>query len=218
MEPRHQDPHAPANATRGLEGAAAEVLRRIRALGRPHTVVGVTGPVGSGKSTLARMIAGSTAHLATATPNACVLPTDAYLPDYATIPELERDLPEHADLDLLARNLNELRAHRRTHVPVWSFHTHKRESLKELVLESDLIVVEGIHALDARIIHAIDIRVLVDAPPDVRWARWEQIETSGQRGWGVNLARDHFQRVAEPTFHSRIDHIRRVADLIVWNT
>lgn len=204
------EPRPPENVTRGLDAAADEVLRRVRARGRPHTVVGITGPVGSGKSTLARMIVDAL--------GACLLPTDAYLPDYTTVPELERDLPEHADLDLLARNLDDLRTRRRTHVPVWSFHTHKRESLRELILDGDLIVVEGIHALDARVIHAIDIRVLVDAPSEVRWARWEQIESSGERGWGVDLARDHFQRVAEPTFHNRIDHLRRVADLVVWNT
>lgn len=190
---------------KGLAAGAARALELAQVRHASPVVIGVTGPVASGKSSLARMLGGS------------IIPTDAYLPNYDAVPELERDRPEHADLDLLTRNLGELRRAGRTRIPVWSFHTHRRESLREIALESDIIVVEGIHALDDRILPALDLRVLVDAPPAVRWGRWEHIETSGQRGWGVDMARDHFDRVAEPTFLSRIEALRRVADLIVWN-
>ncbi len=192
-----------------MREGAAEILRAAEALADRPVVIAITGPVGSGKSTLASAIGAAL--------DACIVPTDAYLPDYAHVDELERDLPEHADLDLLARNIADLASTRRASIPIWSFHTHRREGLREVVLTGRSIVVEGIHALDERLHPHLDLRVLVDAPADVRWNRWEHIETSGQRGWGVDLARRHFERVAEPTFAGRLERIRQAADIIVWN-
>jgi uridine kinase len=99
-------------------------------------------------------------------------------------------------------------------------------------LPARLIVVEGIHAfhepgaLDASnpraasapaLASLIDLRAFVEAPAEVRWARWERIEASGERGWGVEVARAFFHEVAEPTFARFAEAYRSRADVVVVN-
>lgn len=181
--------------------AGVDALSRA---GRSRVVVGITGPVGAGKTTLALSLGGT------------VISTDWYLPDYETVEYSRRDLPEVADLAALAQDLASLRSHGRAEVPVWSFATHRREGRAE-VTAPGLIVVEGIHALHDRALPHLDLRVFVDAPDTVRWTRWEALEASGQRGWGVAAAREYFDRVAEPTYRSRESLYRSRADFIVLN-
>lgn len=187
-----------------FEEAVAWLEGRARAIAQGVVVVGITGPVGAGKSTLARAL------------SVCVLSTDDYLPDYDRVAYHERDDPAHADLPLLAHHLRELAAGRRIRVPVWSFQTHRREG-ERAATPSPIIVVEGLHALHASVLPALDVRVFVDAPRGVRWERWERIEASGERGWGVEKAREFFDEVAEPTFARLGEGYRRAADVIVVN-
>ncbi len=190
-----------------LWGAAVSHLSR-----QASVVIGITGPVGSGKSTLARLL------------HACVpegwrgpiIATDDYLPDYEGISPLERDLPEHADLAGLARDLALLKAGRPASVPVWSFKSHRREGVRE-VGPSTVVICEGIHALHAIPRAQVDLRVFVDAPRDVRWSRWEAIERLGERGFGVEAARVHFDTIAEPTFERRAEEYRGQAHVVVLN-
>ncbi len=171
-------------------------------------VIAITGPVGAGKSTLASLL------------SACVVSTDHYLPDYHLVPEHERDLPHRADFARLAQDLASLRRGVETTIPVWSFQTHRREGAQRIT-PAHPIVLEGIHALhepeSQPLTHLIDIRVYVDAPRATRWSRWEQIESSGERGWGVEKARAFFDAVAEPTFAQYESLYKSRADIVVVN-
>jgi uridine kinase len=187
-----------------LADAAEAIRRRALALATPRAIIAITGPVGAGKSTLARAL------------GATILATDDYLPDYAAVAPLERDDPRHADLARLARDLASLRAGSETLVPSWCFHAHRRVGEKRIA-PADLIIVEGIHALHPPAGDAADLRVFVDAPPSVRWSRWEALETRGERGMGVARAREHFESVAEPTFQRFAPGYRAAAHLIVVN-
>ncbi len=186
-----------ADAPRAVLVAAAQ-------LRRPVVVVGITGPVGAGKSTLASRIAPS------------IIRTDDYLPDYESVPYDERDQARHADLSRLGLDLAGLREGRAVMAPVWSFHSHRREGQRRIE-PAPLIVCEGIHALEAAVLAQLDIRVFVEAPAVVRWGRWEDLELRGVRGWGVDAAREYFDRVAEPTFAASHDRYRAAAHFIVTN-
>jgi uridine kinase len=200
-------------ASTGITIAWEEAPRRVAALAdsvavaidrsRP-IVVGITGPVASGKSTLAAQLSG------------CIVPTDAYLPDYEVVPYAERDLPRHADLARLVKDLEALRSGARTEIPVWSFDTHRREGARPIE-PAPLIVCEGIHALDERVVGVLDVKVFVESPRGVRLDRWEARERSGARGWSVEYAQQFFREVAEPTFHALTPHYRARADFIVVN-
>jgi uridine kinase len=177
----------------------------------PRPIVGITGPVGSGKSTLAGRIA--------AWAGGCVLSTDRYLPDYDKVAYAERDEPAAADLARLVADLAALAAGRRTRVPIWSFQTHRREGEEwvEPPTTGGVVVCEGLHALHMPVAGSLSRRVYVEASAAVRWARWEVLETTGVRGWGPVVAREFFDRVAEPTFAKWAEGLRRSADVIVVN-
>lgn len=188
----------------------AEAAEKIREAAWPAgeradvVVIGITGPVGSGKSTLARAI------------SECVISTDWYLPDYDLVEERFRDRPELADLDLLAKNLADLRSGNPTRAPVWSYTTHARAGAREVV-PAPIVVCEGIHALHAIPRPHLDLRVFVEAPRDVRWGRWEAMERDGQKGWTVEVAREHFEKIAEPTWEMFEAEYRRHAEIVVIN-
>lgn len=167
-------------------------------------MIAITGPVGSGKSTLASRLGGVR------------LATDDYLPDYDAIEPHERDLPERSHLDELAEHVASLRRGEPTATPIWCFERHARVG-RRMTPAGDPVVVEGIHALDSRVAHIADVRVFVDAPPSVRWARWEAIERAGLRGFGVEAARVHFDTIAEPTFAANEAAYRAAADVLVSN-
>ena len=190
--------------------ALRRLLEAVRAEaedGRP-LIVGITGPVGSGKTSLAARLL--------APVRGTLLSTDHYLPDYDSLPEHERDDPRHADLPLLAEHLAALRRAEPIDRPVWSFHSHSRVGV-ERVEPAPLIACEGIFALHPAVRAAIDLAVFVDAPAGVRWRRWERLEVSGERGWGVEHARRYFATVAEPTFDRYAEAYKASADLVVIN-
>jgi uridine kinase len=170
-------------------------------------VIGITGPVGAGKSHLSGILRGNSGiHLA----------TDDYLPDYDKVAYEDRDDPDLADSAALIANLQDLRSGRSTSVPRWSFQSHSRVGYRDVV-PTNLILVEGIHALHERLLPHLDVCVFVEAPPDVRWKRWEHLETTGQRGWGVEVAKQFFHAVAEPTFQKYSPIYKSRAHFIVRN-
>lgn len=167
-------------------------------------VIAIGGAVGSGKSTLAARVGG------------CVISTDHYLPNYDEVPELQRDEPEHADLDRLHQDLLALRERGETDIPTWCFQAHRRIGTSRARAESH-IVCEGIFALHPKLIQAVDVRVLVRASSSTRWGRWEDLERRGERGMGVEQARAHFESVAEPTYARHAPLYERGLDYIVLN-
>lgn len=192
---------------RGLVRAVAAGRASGRGAGRP-VIVGITGPVGSGKTTIAaRLVEGV---------GGVVLSTDHYLPDYDGLREGERDEPGHADLALLAEHLASLGRGEAVERPVWSFRSHSRVGFAR-VEPGPLIVCEGIFSLHGAVRAGIDVGVFVEAPAAVRRARWERIEASGERGWGIERARRYFATVAEPTFARFAGEYRAAADLVIVN-
>jgi uridine kinase len=172
--------------------------------GRAHLLVAVTGPVGAGKSSLAARL------------SECVVRTDDFLPDHEGVPMIERDDPEHADLSGLGEVLDALLAGREAEVPVWSFHTHRREGSRRLGARP-VIVCEGIHAFGEPVRSRATLLVYVEASPAQRWSRWERLERRGERGWGVERARRYFDEVAEPAFGRRSRALRSMAHIRVLN-
>lgn len=190
----------------GWDEGLAEVQRRIelRSAGDEVVIVCVSGPVGAGKTSFARGLGG------------VVISTDDYLPDYSSVAMHERDDPERADLELLAEHLRELTAGRAAAIPRWSFKEHRR--VGHCVVEpGELVVCEGIFALHERVAAGGDVCVFVEASAEARWRRWEEIEETGERGWGAQAAREHFEGVAEPTFAKHAAGYRARADVIVVN-
>lgn len=194
-------------------GLIAAVMASKRAEGGAGPgVVGVTGAPGSGKSLLAGLIAACA-------PGSIVLSTDHYLPDYSGLERHEYDLPERADLGLLAEHVAGLQRGDRVERPVWSFATHRRVGVVGLAppASGGLIVVEGIHALAARVRGLIEVGVYVESPASVRLGRVVARELAGERGWTATEAGAFLREVADPTFAAWADGYRGGADVIVHN-
>jgi uridine kinase len=168
-------------------------------------VVGIGGAVGSGKSTLASRL------------DAAVISTDNYLPDYAMTPDHLRDEPESSNLNGLANDLLKIKEHGVAEIPTWCFQKHRSIGTQSIIAERG-IVCEGLFALHPALAHSIDIRVMVMADKTVRWKRWKAIEESGQRGWGVERAKQHFDEIAEPTFSKYVQLYHEDIDFIVHNS
>lgn len=195
--------HASWDEAPGLIRSRLGLLRGELGAASP-LVVGITGPVGSGKSTLAARVGG------------LCLSTDRYLPDYHELAEDERDEPRHAAISLLAEHLAALRRGEAVDAPAWSFRSHRREGCVRLE-PAALVVCEGLFALRPEVREHLDLGVYVDAPADVRRARWEALEQAGVRGWGVERAGAYFETVAEPTFQRYAGEYRGCAAIVVVN-
>lgn len=167
-------------------------------------VLAVGGPVGSGKSTLARTLGGT------------VIATDDYLPDYEKVDYELRDEPSSSDLSRLADDLVALQVTGKGKIPRWCYQEHRRVDYR-MIEAGDLIICEGLFALHPLIASIMDIRVLVRADRHVRWGRWEKIEQTGERGWGVERAREHFNHVADPTYEKHAHLYEEDLDYIVMN-
>lgn len=144
-----------------LAGAIAEVHTRRRPV-----LFGVAGGVAVGKSTTARRVGERLGDLGLV---AEVLPTDAFLMTNAELSarglDLRKGFPDSYDRVALVGALAQLRRGERTEVPVYSHLTYDRVAGASQVLEPDLdvVVLEGVNALQEPAVGMLDLSVYVDA-------------------------------------------------------
>ena len=135
-------------------------------------IIGIAGGTGSGKTTVAQKIAD-------ALPDASVafLDMDGYYRDFSHLPMEDRrkinwDHPETFDLDLFASHLAQLARGESVQKPVYDFTQHVRSPRTEEIQAADVVVVDGILLFaDERIRDFLDVKVFVDADPDIRLVR-----------------------------------------------
>lgn len=187
----------------------------ISAEGAGVLVIGLAGGTGSGKTSLARRLRARFPE-----GQVQVLHQDAYYRDqsHLTLEERQRinyDHPRSLDNDLLVDHLDQLRRGREVHQPVYSFLTHTRTGETVLVKPARVLLVEGILVLeDARLRERMDIKVFVDADPDVRLIRRLQRDLA-ERGRSVESVVEQYLRAVRPMHLRFVEPSRRYADLIL---
>jgi len=165
-------------------------------------VVGIAGGTGAGKTFVAQRI------------NGTVISMDHY---YKRIKRLDKgnwDRPGSLHLNLLRENLLQLKNGLPARVPVWDYFTHSRKGF-ETMPPSEVIVVDGLHALHPKIVDLLDLKVFVEAGKEHRLQRKLDRDLKERGGWTKETSEEYFHKVAEPMYVKHIEPKRAHADLII---
>jgi uridine kinase len=174
--------------------------------------VGIAGGTGAGKTTLARTLAASLGGVV-------VLDLDSYYLDRSGLPPQARerlnfDEPEAIDVGLLVAHLGRLRNGRAIEKPRYSFESHTRVGV-DPIGPAPVVLVEGLLTLwwdELR--DALDLKIYLDAPPDVRLARRirRDIEWRGRTAESVLR---QYEATVRPMHDLYVAPTRAFADLVL---
>jgi len=178
-------------------------------------IIGIAGGTGSGKSTVARKVA-------EAMPDSSVafLEMDAYYRDFRhlSMTELQRvnwDHPDAFDVELLTEHLSALESGTAVDTPVYEFATHSRSTRTRRIEPADVVVIDGILLLaDANVRALCEVKVFVDADPDIRLIRRIRRDTS-VRGRTLESVLEQYLTTVQPMHLQFVEPSKRYADVIV---
>lgn len=178
-------------------------------------IIGIAGGSGSGKSTVARNVA-----QALRTESVAFIDMDAYYLNFAHLPLPDRrkinwDHPETFDWELLVGQLTELAAGESIEKPVYDFVSHTRSDRTLVVPPAHVVVVDGILLFsDARVRDLCDVKVFVDADPDIRLIRRIRRDMS-KRGRPLDEILEQYVTTVQPMHLQFVEPTKRYADVIV---
>jgi len=178
-------------------------------------IIGVAGGTGSGKSTVARNVA-----QALQTESVAFIDMDAYYLNFAHLSLAERrkinwDHPDAFDWELLVGQLTRLAAGESVEKPVYDFVSHLRSDRTLVVPSAHVVVVDGILLFsDARVRDLCDVKVFVDADPDIRLIRRIRRDMA-KRGRPLDEILDQYVTTVQPMHLQFVEPTKRYADVIV---
>lgn len=176
-------------------------------------VIGITGGSGSGKSTIVRKIS-------EVCPDFAFIAQDNYYKsasfiNNSNITAFNFDHPDAFDMELLHRNLKDLKDGKAVDIPQYDFVHHCRKSQTMHLEPAPLIIVEGLMVLhDPEIRKLLDLKIYVDTPDDIRFIRRLQRDIN-ERGRTVESVIKQYLEVVRPGHMSFIEPTKEFADLIV---
>ena len=176
-------------------------------------VIGITGGSGSGKSTIVRKIS-------EVCPDFAFIAQDNYYKsasfiNNSNITAFNFDHPDAFDMELLHRNLRDLKDGKGVDIPQYDFVHHCRKSETVHLDPAPLIIVEGLMVLhDPEIRKLLDLKIYVDTPDDIRFIRRLQRDID-ERGRTVESVIKQYLEVVRPGHMSFIEPTKEFADLIV---
>lgn len=178
-------------------------------------IIGIAGGSGSGKSTVARNVA-----RALHAESVAFIDMDAYYRNFAHLSLDERravnwDHPDAFDWELLVSQLAQLADGQPIDKPVYDFVTHARTEETVIVPPARVVVVDGILLFsDARVRDLCDVKVFVDADPDIRVIRRIKRDMT-RRGRPLAEIIDQYLTTVQPMHLEFVEPTKRYADVIV---
>ncbi len=178
-------------------------------------IIGIAGGSGSGKTTLAVNII---RHFPTGT--VLLFQHDAYYYDLSFMPDpnpanINYDHPDSLETALCVRHLQSLKNGEEVLQPIYDFSTHRRLTETKVLEPLPIIIVEGILVLaEPTLREEMDIRVYVDAEPDIRLLRRMERDIM-TRGRSVTSVRDQYYATVRPMFEQFVAPSKKHADIIV---
>jgi uridine kinase len=178
-------------------------------------ILGIAGGSGSGKSTVARNVI-----KALGAGSMCAIDMDGYYRNFAHLPFDERkavnwDHPDAFDWDLLIDHLGRLRRREPIDKPLYDFVTHTRRAETLRIEPTDVVVVDGILLFaDQRVRDLCDVKVFVDADPDIRLIRRIRRDMA-KRGRPLEEILEQYLTTVQPMHLQFVETSKRYADIIV---
>jgi uridine kinase len=182
---------------------------------RKPFIIGVAGGTGSGKTTVTEKVLEAAGVGSVAT-----LAQDSYYRDQTDLEPSERkkinyDHPDAFDWDLLVAHLEALRDDEPVFSPIYDFTNDNRSGNTVPVMPAPIIVLEGILVLyDPRLRDLFNLKIFVDADPDVRFIRRLERDVR-ERGRTPENVIHHYLESIRPSHLQFTEPTKRYADLII---
>jgi uridine kinase len=147
---------------------------------------------------------------------------DAYYRDLPHLDFDERarvnyDHPDSLETELLIHHIEELRAGRVIHRPVYDFAVHRRTTDTVLIKPEPVVVIEGILVLsEPELRKVMDLRVYVDADADLRLLRRLHRDIV-ERERTLESVVSQYRETVRPMHLQFVEPSKRYADIIVPN-
>ncbi len=177
-------------------------------------IIGVAGGTGAGKTTVAEAILQKVGR-----DRVAFIQHDAYYRDLSHLPPAERakvnfDHPDSLETELLIEHLKMLTAGQAVQVPTYDFSRHIRRAETRLVEPRRVILLEGLLIFaDPQLRRLMDIKVYVDADPDLRFIRRLQRDIL-ERGRSPESVINQYLTTVRPMHLEFIEPSKRYADII----
>lgn len=179
-------------------------------------IIGIAGGTGSGKTTVARSVIDRLG-----TGKVTFISQDNYYKDHSHLSLTEResinyDHPFAFDNELLIEHLKSLRENQTAFAPVYDFTVHARSTTETIELKpNNIVIIEGLHVLsDENLREMLDIKVFVDADPDVRILR-RVLRDIEERGRSIQSIHHQYLSTVKPMHEAFIEPSKKYADLII---
>ena len=178
-------------------------------------LIGIAGGSGSGKTLVARTIIRELG-----SDRVVVIDQDSYYKDLDDIPMRDRDSrnfdhPDAFDGELLKRNVRDLLDGRPIEQPIYDYGQHRRLAETRTIGDHVVIVLEGILIFqDPEMRSLMDIKLFVDADPDVRFIRRLKRDLV-ERGRSVDSIIRQYEESVRPMHLQFVEPTKRYADLII---
>jgi uridine kinase len=178
-------------------------------------LIGLAGGSGSGKTLVARTILRELG-----SKRVVVIDQDSYYRDLEQVPLRDRearnfDHPDAFDTELLRRHLGELLEGRSIEQPIYDYVQHRRTNDTRRISDHVVVVLEGILIFhDPELRALMDIKLFVDADPDVRFIRRLRRDLV-ERGRPVDSILRQYEESVRPMHLQFVEPSKRFADVII---
>lgn len=179
------------------------------------TIIGIAGGSGSGKTSVTNEIMKNLDGHSVA-----LIEQDFYYKDQSHLTFEERlktnyDHPFAFDNNLLIENLKDLKAGKSVEVPTYDYTIHTRSDKKIAFEPKDVIIVEGIFALENETLrNMMDVKIYVDTDADLRILR-RLIRDTKERDRTMESVVDQYLNVVRPMHNQFIEPTKKFADIII---
>jgi len=180
-----------------------------------RVLIGIAGGSGSGKTLVARNILRELG-----SDRVVVIDQDSYYRNLEDIPFRDRearnfDHPDAFDNELLKQHLRALLEGKAVDQPIYDYAEHRRLAETRRISDHLVIVLEGILIfVDPELREMMDIKLFVDADPDVRFIRRLRRDLV-ERGRSVDSIIRQYEESVRPMHLQFVDPSKRHADVII---